>query len=60
MRFYVSKGELKLRKGQKYQLLGFHRKQNHHNKIGIRYVLQGRQHTQFFDYSDPIVIKSVR
>ena len=50
------KGELKIRKGQKDSLLGFYRKRNIHNKIGIRYIKEGKTKTVFFDYLEPIVI----
>jgi hypothetical protein len=56
LRFYVTKGELKLRKGQKNNLLGFYRRSHHHNRIGVRYIKDDKIMTAFFDYLDPIVI----
>lgn len=56
LRFYVMKGELKLRKGQKNKLLGFYRKNNNQTRIGIRYIKNDEVKTKFFDYLDPIVI----
>ena len=56
LRFYVMKGELKLRKGQKNNLLGFYRKSNHHNRIGVRYIKNEEVKIVFLDYLDPIVI----
>jgi hypothetical protein len=49
LRFYVMKGELKLRKGQKNSLLGFYRRSNHHNRIGVRYIKDEEVKTAFFD-----------
>lgn len=58
LRFYVMKGELKLRKGQKNSLLGFYRKSREHSRIGVRYISNGEVHTAFFDYLDPIIISN--
>ena len=56
-RFYVCKGELKLKKGDKSKVLGFFRKDKTHKKIGIRYKREEKEYLQFFDASDSISIK---
>jgi len=55
-RFYVMKGELKLRKGDKSSLLGFYRRDATHNRIGVRYTRGIESTVEYFDYLDPIVL----
>jgi hypothetical protein len=57
LRFYVSKNELKLRKGDKSKILGFYRKNSNCNKIGVRYSRQGVMRVEYFNYNDAILIR---
>jgi Holliday junction resolvase len=57
LRFYVCKNELKIRKGDKSKLLGFYRKDNSHNLIGVRYSREGSSKIKFFHIDDPLMIK---
>jgi hypothetical protein len=54
MRFYVMKGELKLRKGDKSILLGFYRTSPEQTRIGLRYRQGEATKTVFFDHQEAL------
>ena len=47
---------MKLRKGDKSSLLGFHRKDAKHTKIGVRYTINEHIFAKYFDFNDHIII----